>query len=220
GGEKIVIYPFRELFNADLPENIFLNIIYEDNDILIINKNAGLVVHPGAGNMNGTILNALLYRYKNIHNLPRSGIVHRLDKNTSGLMVIAKNMYSYIFLLNLLKKRKIVREYQAIVKGNMISGGIIDNPISRHKTKKICMMTSSIGRKAITHYKIIKRFKGYTHVLLRLDTGRTHQIRVHMLHIGYPLLGDPLYCPSNYIHVSKLYDKKSAIFIQNFSRQA
>ncbi|MCX2958948.1 MAG: pseudouridine synthase, partial [Serratia symbiotica] len=94
GGEKIVIYPFRELFNADLPENIFLNIIYEDNDILIINKNAGLVVHPGAGNMNGTILNALLYRYKNIHNLPRSGIVHRLDKNTSGLMVIAKNMYS------------------------------------------------------------------------------------------------------------------------------
>ncbi|MBZ2279735.1 23S rRNA pseudouridine(1911/1915/1917) synthase RluD, partial [Buchnera aphidicola] len=110
---------------------VFLNIIYEDNDILVINKDAGLVVHPGAGNLHGTILNALLYRYKNIHNLPRSGIVHRLDKNTSGLMVIAKNMYAYIFLLNLIKKREIVREYQAIVHGNIISGGIIDSPIMR-----------------------------------------------------------------------------------------
>jgi 23S rRNA pseudouridine1911/1915/1917 synthase len=193
GGEKITIYSTDEKLPINLPQNIALNTIYEDSNILIINKPPGLVVHPGAGNQDGTILNALLYRYTNISSIPRCGIIHRLDKDTSGLMVIAKTIFSYNKLVTLLKKRKIIRKYQGIIKGNMISGGIVNYPIMRHPFKRICMTTDSLGKKSITHYKIINRFKFHTHVSFRLETGRTHQIRVHMLHIGYPLLGDPLY---------------------------
>ncbi|CAL4324559.1 23S rRNA pseudouridine(1911/1915/1917) synthase RluD [Buchnera aphidicola] len=198
GGEKITIYPLFEKNLIHLPQNIFLNIVYEDDNILIINKPAGLVVHPGAGNKDGTILNALLYRYKNINSIPRCGIVHRLDKNTSGLMIVAKTIISYVKLIELLKKRKIVREYQAIVKGKMITGGTVNMPIMRHPLKRTCMMTHPLGKKSITHYKIIYRFKFHTHIILKLETGRTHQIRTHMLHIRYPILGDPLYSGINY----------------------
>lgn len=215
GGELVTIYPIVKKISFNLPEKILLNVIYEDNDILIINKPSGLVVHPGAGNQNGTILNALLYRYTSISNIPRCGIVHRLDKNTTGLMVIAKNLFAYNQLVKLLKKRKIIREYQGIVKGNMISGGVVNYPIMRHPLKRICMITHPLGKRSITYYKIINRFKFHTHVLFKLETGRTHQIRVHMLHIRYPLLGDPLYGGIDYY--SKDFKKEKKIY---FFRQA
>jgi 23S rRNA pseudouridine1911/1915/1917 synthase len=179
-------YPFSE--------NIILDSIYEDDDVLVINKPMNLVVHPGAGCTNGTILNALLYKDHLFHKIPRAGIVHRLDKNTTGLMLIAKNIITYKILINYLKNREIIREYEAIVVGNMISGGTIEQPISRHKKNRIKMCVSSIGKKAKTHYRIIERFKHHTHLRIQLETGRTHQIRVHMLYIMYPILGDPVYC--------------------------
>jgi len=218
GGEILTIYPFSKDILFNVPENIFLNIIYEDNDILVINKPAGLVVHPGSGNEKGTILNALLYHYKYIKDLPRAGIVHRLDKNTSGLMVIAKTLFSYNYLLSELKKRKITREYEAIVKGKMISGGTINQPIMRHHSKRTCMMVHHLGKKSVTHYKIINRFKFHTHIAIKLETGRTHQIRVHMLHIKHPLVGDPYYGGSN-IQLNYIKDKKINKIYQ-FSRQA
>lgn len=218
GGEIITIYPVITQTRCNLPENIFFNIIYEDHNLLVINKSPGVVVHPGAGNNSNTILNGLLYRYENSKYLPRCGIIHRLDKNTSGLMVIAKTIFAYYYLVKLLKAKKIIREYQAIVKGNMISGGTINYPIMRHPAKRICMIAHASGKSAITHYKIIKRFKFYTHIWLRLETGRTHQIRTHMLYIRHPLLGDPIYGGINYSHnySKKQYFYKSTIF----SRQA
>jgi 23S rRNA pseudouridine1911/1915/1917 synthase len=218
GGEKITIYPFFKNCLFDLAENITLDVVYEDNDILVINKAAGLVVHPGSGNNKGTVLNALLYHYKNIKDLPRAGIIHRLDKNTSGLMVIAKKISSYNYLSKLLKKRKIIREYQAIVKGQMISGGSINQPIMRHHTKRTCMMVHPSGKKSVTHYKIIHRFRYHTHILIRLETGRTHQIRVHMLYIKYPLVGDP--CYTGIQRQINYKDDKNFKIISKFSRQA
>jgi 23S rRNA pseudouridine1911/1915/1917 synthase len=221
GGEIISIYPFFTISTQDLPEKIDLDVVYEDNEILVINKPAGFVVHPGSGNNTGTLLNALLYHYKDIKNLPRSGIVHRLDKNTSGLMVIAKTMFSYNYLVTLLKKRNICREYQGIVKGNMISGGTIDAPIQRHLYKRTRMMVHNFGKKSVTHYKIIHRFKFHTHIKMRLETGRTHQIRVHMLHIGYPLIGDSLYSGLN--RFSQFVNHKPCKYISQvitFPRQA
>ncbi|WP_050793195.1 23S rRNA pseudouridine(1911/1915/1917) synthase RluD [Buchnera aphidicola] len=218
GGEILTIRPFYEDILFNKPENIFLNIVYEDNDILVINKPSGLVVHPGSGNKQGTILNGLLYHYKNIQDLPRAGIVHRLDKFTSGLMVIAKTIFSYNYLLGLLKKRKIIREYEGIVKGRMISGGTVNEPIMRHRYKKTCMMVHHSGKKSVTHYKIINRFKFYTHIGIRLETGRTHQIRVHMLYIKYPLVGDPCYGGSN-IQLDYIKNKNMNT-IYKFPRQA
>lgn len=218
GGETLTIYPCSKNILFDIPENIFLNIVYEDHDILVINKPAGLVVHPGSGNNQGTILNALIYRYKNIKNLPRAGIVHRLDKDTSGLMVIAKTIFSCNYLLELLKKRKIIRIYEGVVKGTMISGGTVNEPIMRHHTKRTRMMVHHAGKKSVTHYTIIKRFKFYTHLKIRLETGRTHQIRVHMLHIKHPLVGDPFYGGSN---IQLNYIKDTNINkIYKFPRQA
>lgn len=219
GGEKITIYDISEEILVNLPQNIFLNIIYEDNHILIINKPAGLVVHPGAGNKDGTILNALLYLYKNIHTIPRCGIVHRLDKNTSGLMMIAKTLVSYNKLVKLLKKRKIVREYQAIVKGKMITGGTVNVPIMRHPFKRTCMVAHPLGKESVTHYKIIYCFKFHTHIMLKLETGRTHQIRVHMLHIKHPVLGDPLYSGINYC-LKNFKQDKNYLEKYGFFRQA
>lgn len=217
GGETITIHVLdKDTTNIDHAENISLDIIYEDKELLIINKPSGLVVHPGFGNEKGTILNALLYHYKDIRHLPRAGIVHRLDKDTSGLMVIAKTIFSYHYLLKLLKKRKIIREYQAFVRGKMISGGTVNEPIMRNRNKRTCMMIHPLGKHAITHYKIINRFDFYTHIVVRLETGRTHQIRVHMLHIKYPLIGDPLYHGINrLINYEKNKEK-----IYNFKRQA
>ncbi|WWO98060.1 MAG: 23S rRNA pseudouridine(1911/1915/1917) synthase RluD [Candidatus Dasytiphilus stammeri] len=174
-------------------QNIALNIIYEDEYLIVINKPPNLVVHPGAGNLNGTLLNALLYHYPNLANVPRAGIIHRLDKDTTGLMIIAKNVLIQKRLIEAMQCRTIIREYEAVVIGAMKSGGCISKPISRHPKKRTIMAIHPGGKMAITHYRIIEMFRAYTHLGLRLETGRTHQIRVHMAYINHPLVGDPIY---------------------------
>jgi len=193
-GSQMVSLSLNKKQNNDWSaENIALNIVFEDEDIIIINKPFGLVTHPGAGNWNGTLANALLYYDTELSKLDRAGIVHRLDKNTSGLMVIARNEKSQKYLVEQLQSHSVVREYSAIVYGHMISGGSINDPIGRDPKDRIKQAVSSNGKDATTHYRVIDRFKSHTHVKAILETGRTHQIRVHLSHIGYPLLGDPMY---------------------------
>ena len=193
-GSQIVMLSLNKKPNNDWSaENIALNVVFEDEDIIIINKPFGLVTHPGAGNWNGTLANALLYYDSELSKLDRCGIVHRLDKNTSGLMVIARNEKSQKYLVEQLQSHSVVREYSAIVYGHMISGGSINEPIGRDPKDRIKQAVSSNGKDATTHYRVIDRFKSHTHVKAILETGRTHQIRVHLSHIGYPLLGDPMY---------------------------
>jgi len=193
-GSQMVMLSLSKKKNNDWSaENIALNIVFEDEDIIIINKPFGLVTHPGAGNWNGTLANALLYYDPKLSKLDRAGIVHRLDKNTSGLMVIARNEKSQKYLVEQLQSHSVVREYSAIVYGHMISGGSVHDPIGRDPKDRIKQTVSSNGKDATTHYRVIDRFKSHTHVKAILETGRTHQIRVHLSHIGYPLLGDPMY---------------------------
>ena len=193
-GSQMVSLSLNKKQNNDWSaENIALNIVFEDEDIIIINKPFGLVTHPGAGNWNGTLANALLYYDPKLSKLDRAGIVHRLDKNTSGLMVIARNEKSQKYLVEQLQSHSVVREYSAIVYGHMISGGSVNDPIGRDPKDRIKQAVSSNGKDATTHYRVIDRFKSHTHVKAILETGRTHQIRVHLSHIGYPLLGDPMY---------------------------
>lgn len=174
-------------------QNIPLDLVYEDDDILVINKPRGLVVHPGAGNPDQTVLNALLYHYPPIMDVPRAGIVHRLDKDTTGLMVVAKTVPAQTHLVSSLQRREITREYEAIAIGTMTAGGSVDEPIARHSTKRTHMSVHPFGKAALTHYRIMEHFRAHTRLRLRLETGRTHQIRVHMAHINHPLIGDPLY---------------------------
>ena len=193
GGEKIEITVEVEDETRFEPENIPLNIVYEDDDIIVINKPKDLVVHPGAGNPNGTVLNALLYHYPPIAEVPRAGIVHRLDKDTTGLMVVAKTIPAQTKLVRDLQKRKITREYEAVASGIMTKGGTVDQPMARHATKRTLMAVHPMGKSAVTHYRIMENYRNYTRLRLRLETGRTHQIRVHMAHIAHPLLGDQTY---------------------------
>ena len=193
GGEKIEITVEVEDETRFEPENIPLNIVYEDDDIIVINKPKDLVVHPGAGNPNGTVLNALLYHYPPIAEVPRAGIVHRLDKDTTGLMVVAKTIPAQTKLVRDLQKRKITREYEAVASGIMTKGGTVDQPMARHTTKRTLMAVHPMGKPAVTHYRIMENYRNYTRLRLRLETGRTHQIRVHMAHIAHPLLGDQTY---------------------------
>ena len=193
GGEKIEITVEVEDETRFEPENILLNIVYEDDDIIVINKPKDLAVHPGAGNPNGTVLNALLYHYPPIAEVPRAGIVHRLDKDTTGLMVVAKTIPAQTKLVRDLQKRKITREYEAVASGIMTKGGSVDQPMARHATKRTLMAVHPMGKPAVTHYRIMENYRNYTRLRLRLETGRTHQIRVHMAHIAHPLLGDQTY---------------------------
>ncbi len=174
-------------------QDIELNIVYEDEHILVINKPADLVVHPGAGNPSGTVLNALLNHCPDIDKVPRAGIVHRLDKDTTGLMVVAKTIPAQTHLVDQLQRREMSREYEAIALGTMVAGGIVDAPIGRHATKRTHMAVREMGKPAVTHFRVIEKFRAYTHLRLKLETGRTHQIRVHMAHIKHPLLGDQVY---------------------------
>ncbi|BGI51502.1 MAG: 23S rRNA pseudouridine(1911/1915/1917) synthase RluD [Buchnera aphidicola (Ceratovacuna japonica)] len=200
-----------------LPENILLNFIYIDKHIAIINKDKNIVMHPGNGNKSGTILNAILYYFKKSKNIPRAGIVHRLDKDTTGLLVIAKNLFSYNKLLELIKKREIVREYEAVVLGNILTDGYISAPIKRHNFFKTKMCVNDCGKKAITYYKVINRFSNCTHLRIKLKTGRTHQIRVHFLYINHPIIGDKKYFDNRNIHC---LEKDCLNYIKNFPRQA
>jgi 23S rRNA pseudouridine1911/1915/1917 synthase len=192
-GQMITVCATLEDEVQQEPEAIELNIVYEDEHILVINKPVGLVVHPGAGNQNGTLLNALLHHVPHIEKLPRAGIVHRLDKDTSGLMVVAKTLPAHTRLIQLLQAREIVREYEAIAQGLMTAGGKVDKKVGRHPTKRTHMAVVPQGKEAVTHYRVIHKYRAHTHIRLRLETGRTHQIRVHMAYINHPLVGDPAY---------------------------
>ncbi|MBW7984540.1 23S rRNA pseudouridine(1911/1915/1917) synthase RluD [Enterobacillus tribolii] len=193
GGEDIAIDALIEEEARWEPQDIALDIVYEDEDILVINKPRDLVVHPGAGNPDGTVLNALLHHYPEIADVPRAGIVHRLDKDTTGLMVVAKTVPAQTRLVESLQEREITREYEAVAIGTMTAGGMVNEPISRHPTKRTHMSVHPMGKPAVTHYRIMEHFRAHTRLRLRLETGRTHQIRVHMAHINHPLVGDPLY---------------------------
>nr|WP_257296440.1 23S rRNA pseudouridine(1911/1915/1917) synthase RluD [Endozoicomonas sp. YOMI1] len=174
-------------------ENIPLDIVYQDNHIIVINKPPGLVVHPAAGNFTGTLLNALLYHYPDNAALPRAGIVHRLDKDTTGLMVVARSLAAHTDLVAQLQDRTVHREYEAVVRGVMTGGGVVDAPIGRHPQNRLKMAVVRGGKPSVTHFRVVKRYQAHTHIRLNLQTGRTHQIRVHMSHQHFPLVGDDLY---------------------------
>lgn len=193
GGEKIEINATLEEHSRFKAQDLPLNIVYEDEHILVINKPRDYVVHPGAGNPDGTLLNALLYAYPSISEVPRAGIVHRLDKDTTGLMVVAKTIPAQTHLVDALQKREIVREYEAVVMGIITAGGEVDQPIARHPTKRTHMSVYPMGKPALTYYRVMEKYREHTRLRLRLATGRTHQIRVHMAYINHALIGDPLY---------------------------
>ena len=199
-------------------EPIPLNIVYEDDALLIINKDAGRVVHPAAGNRSGTILNGLLHLIPDLKTIPRAGIVHRLDKDTTGIMVVAKTSGSYASLVNQLTQRTIKREYEAVVVGVLTGGGVVNAPIGRHPVHRKKQAVNEAGKEAITHYRIISRYRSHTHVQLNLETGRTHQIRVHMAHINHRLVGDPLY--GGRLQMPVASSPGLTNILQNFKRQA
>lgn len=174
-------------------EPIALDVVYEDSALIVINKPAGLVVHPGAGNTRGTLVNALLHYAPELEVLPRAGLVHRIDKETTGLLVIARTLAAHTQLVEALQQREISREYEAIVRGGLISGGTIDKPIDRDPRDRTRMAIRQGGRESITHYRVLEKYRSHTRLRVKLESGRTHQIRVHMASIKHPLLGDPVY---------------------------
>jgi len=193
GGEELALVTELEAAIEVAPEPIPLNVVHEDDALLVIDKPVGLVVHPGAGNRSGTLQNALLHRYPDLATLPRAGLVHRLDKDTSGLLVVARTPEAHAALVAALAAREIRREYLAVCRGVMTAGGTIAQPIGRHRSLRTRMAVRADGREAVTHYRIVKRYRAHTLVRVQLETGRTHQIRVHLAHAGFPLVGDPVY---------------------------
>ncbi|MBH9415168.1 23S rRNA pseudouridine(1911/1915/1917) synthase RluD [Pseudomonas aeruginosa] len=192
-GAQLVLEAEQEAQGEWLAQDIELEIVYEDEHILVIDKPAGLVVHPAAGHQDGTLLNALLYHVPDIANVPRAGIVHRLDKDTTGLMVVAKTLEAHTKLVAQLQARSVSRIYEAIGIGVITSGGTIDAPLGRQGGQRQKMAVVDAGKVAVSHYRVLERVRAHTHTRVKLETGRTHQIRVHMSHIGYPLVGDPVY---------------------------
>ena len=174
-------------------QDIPLDIVYQDDDLIVVNKPAGLVVHPAAGHADGTLQNALLYFDRGLADVPRAGIVHRLDRDTTGLLVVARNPGTHRRLVKLMQARRIKREYQALVHGVVTAGGSVDAAIGRHARDRKRMCVREDGRPAVTHYRVLQRFRAHTHLLLELESGRTHQIRVHMQYLHHPLVGDPVY---------------------------
>lgn len=174
-------------------EAIPLDIVYEDEHLIIVNKSAGLVVHPGAGNTSGTLVNALLHHAPELDALPRAGLVHRIDKDTTGLLVVARTLEAHAVLVEALQQREINREYEAVVRGHLVAGGTIDKPIERDPNDRTRMAIRQGGRESVTHYRVLERFKSHTRLRLKLETGRTHQIRIHMASEKHALVGDPVY---------------------------
>lgn len=192
-GQTVVVRPQAEVSVISKPEPIDLDVAYEDDDLLVVNKPAGLVVHPGTGNTRGTLMNGLLHRVAALEALPRAGIVHRLDKDTSGLLLVGKNLSSHTALVRALAERDISRHYLAVCSGVLTGGGKIDAPIGRHPVDRLKMSVQAQGKPAVTHFRVKERFRGHTYIGVQLDTGRTHQIRVHFAHRRNPLVGDPVY---------------------------
>ncbi len=220
GGEAVQVQPqANPQEQAFLPENILLDIVFEDDTILVINKPAGLVVHPAAGNWSGTLLNALLHHAPQLADVPRAGIVHRLDKDTSGLLVVAKTLEAQTSLVRQLQARTVKREYRAIVWGQLWRNGTIDQPIGRHSHARTKMAISRTGKPAVTHYEVLERFGVHTYLRCQLETGRTHQIRVHMQFLKAPMLGDPVYGIGNIIP-HKLMTQTLRDAVSGFNRQA
>lgn len=195
GGEQVRLEAELAVEVTTVAEAIALDIVYEDEHLLVLNKPAGLVVHPGAGNPAGTVLNALLHHDPALAELPRGGIVHRLDKDTSGLMVVAKTLAAHTALVDMLSRHDVERQYEAVVLGTLVAGGTVDAPIGRHMGDRLrqAVRDEEDGKRAVTHYRLRERFRAHTLIQCNLETGRTHQIRVHMAHIHHPLVGDPLY---------------------------
>ncbi|MDI5932607.1 23S rRNA pseudouridine(1911/1915/1917) synthase RluD [Halomonas kalidii] len=193
GGERLQLLAEIEDDTRFEPEEIPLEVVFEDDEVLVIDKPAGLVVHPAAGNPDGTLLNALLYHCPALAAVPRAGIVHRLDKDTTGLMVVAKTLAAQTALVEQLQARTVSREYDAVSVGVMTAGGSLDAPIGRHPRDRKRQAVTASGKPAVTHYRVVERFRAHTHVRCRLETGRTHQIRVHLAHLRFPLVGDPVY---------------------------
>jgi 23S rRNA pseudouridine1911/1915/1917 synthase len=192
-GQRVRLAPVDEPLTEIVAQNIPLEVVYQDAALIIINKPAGLVVHPGAGNSTGTLQNALLAHAPQLVHVPRCGLVHRLDKDTSGLLAVARTLEAHTKLVAALADRRFEREYEALVNGVMTGGGTVDAPIARHGVDRKRMSVREGGRAAVTHYRVIKRYRAHTHISVKLETGRTHQIRVHLTHIHHPLVGDPVY---------------------------
>lgn len=219
GGEQIVISAQIEVVDDTwIAEEITLDIIHEDDHVIILNKPAGMVVHPGAGNHDGTLINALLHHTPQLEAIPRAGIVHRIDKGTTGLLMIAKTLQAHNSLVSQLQEHTVLREYQAIVMGVMTAGGTVDEPIGRHPVDRKRQAVIGSGKHAITHYRVAHRYRAHSHIRCKLETGRTHQIRVHMAHIRYPLLGDPVY--GGRIRLPKGSSDQTIDALQGFRRQA
>lgn len=193
GGEKVQLTAQLEEQVTWQAQSLPLNLLYEDEAILVVNKPAGVVVHPGAGNPDETLVNALLHYAPELAQLPRAGIIHRLDKDTSGILAIARSLPAHTHLVAQLQQHQFKREYQAVVTGVFVAGGTIDAPIGRHPTHRTQMAVVTQGKPAVTHYRIIQRYRAHTHIRVQLETGRTHQIRVHMAYQRYPLVGDKAY---------------------------
>jgi 23S rRNA pseudouridine1911/1915/1917 synthase len=217
-GEQIEVNIIEKIATESEPENIPLDIIFEDNQILVLNKPAGLVVHPGAGHQQGTLLNGLLYYDSNLEKLPRAGIVHRLDKDTTGIMVVARTEKARQHLIAQLEVRSMKRQYKAVVEGIMISGETINQPIGRHRHDRVKMCVTPSGKTAITHIRVLEKFRSHTLVQANLESGRTHQIRVHLSWRGYSLVGDTVY--GNRKHIPPSSDPELITVLQNFKRQA
>lgn len=219
GGEHVRVFvPDTADDERVEPEAIAIDVVYEDEAILVLNKPAGLVMHPGAGNPGGTLQNGLLHHAPSLAALPRAGIVHRLDKDTSGILVVAKTFAAHKQLVADLQARRVRREYEGVACGVMTAGGRIDAAIGRHPADRKRMTVRHDGRTAVTHYRVIRRYRAHTHVRCQLETGRTHQIRVHMAHVRYPLLGDPVY--GRRLAVPKEAEPELVDTLRGFRRQA
>ena len=218
GNELLTLEVELEAQTRSLPEDIPLDIVYEDDDIMVINKPVGMVVHPGAGNVTGTLVNAILHHYPRSAELSRAGLVHRIDKDTSGLLVVAKNLEAQFSLSKQLAKKTVYRVYDLIAYGAIIAGGTIDQPIRRHPVDRIKMAILPGGKEAVTHYNVKERFQHFTRIQARLETGRTHQIRVHFSYIGHGLVGDPVYM--NRVRVPAGASQLLADTLRGFKRQA
>jgi len=219
GDEIKIIIQLNPEQHAFLPEAIPLDIIFEDETLLVINKPAGMVVHPAVGNWSGTLLNALLHHTPDIAHIPRCGIVHRLDKETSGLLVVAKTLSAQTHLVQQLQARTVKREYRAIVWGQLWKNGVVNHPIGRHPSIRTRMAIHLSGKPAITHYEILERFGVHTYLKCNLETGRTHQIRVHMQYLKAPIVGDPVYGLKSIMPIKSMSDELRQ-HILGFHRQA